>query len=233
MRSSSPVQATWTPPPLETIEAKREWVGQLHREAALMSAQADFHLRCDLAGYHSNYHALLARLAQGLPLTQEDGARLVEQFKVSMLYPLLPGQVESPVVNPPSSCRQGLSLSYPQYPVVELAPRVLIRLSRTLKYCGFPIESCYLYLTVCRFVTATAHFARRADDPAYVQAAREAYEPARMGARPPPLRPGSQFDRGEFARLIPQVRVLRARAMTWARELDKLEMEQPVPSGTA
>lgn len=64
------------------MEAKREWVRQLRHEAALMSAQADFHLRCDLAGYHSHYHGLLARLAQGLPLSHGDGVNLVEQFKV-------------------------------------------------------------------------------------------------------------------------------------------------------
>ena len=125
MASSSVAQGAWTPPVLETMEAKREWVNHLHREAALMSAQADFHLRCDLAGYHSNYHALLARLAQGLPLSQEDGARLVEQFKVSpRLCPPLPdayggggeGKSSPPAMEPANSPSpppppQGLSLS--------------------------------------------------------------------------------------------------------------------------
>lgn len=64
------------------MEAKREWVRQLRHEAALMSAQADFHLRCDLAGYHSHHHRLLARLAQGLPLSHSDGLALVEKSKV-------------------------------------------------------------------------------------------------------------------------------------------------------
>lgn len=117
--------------------------------------------------------------------------------------------------------------------MVELTPRTLVRLSRTLQRGGFHVESCYLYATVGRFAAATARLERRADDDAYVQAARDAYEGARMEIGPPLQRPASSYDRGEFTRLIPLVRAMRARAMTWAQELDKLEKRQSSPSSSS